>query len=145
MPISEAVYSVEQASEVATRNGYPVIVRVAFTLGGRGGGVAYNEYELDSVAEKGLANSIVHQILIEEYVGSWKQIEYEVMRDSTDNCITICNMENVLSMRVHTGDNTVVAPSQTITNQEYHSLRELAIQSGDIRSELLENAIFSSR
>jgi len=127
-PISEAVYSVEQAREVASRIGYPIIVRVAFTLGGRGGGVAFNEYELDSIAEKGLANSIVHQILIEEYVGSWKQIEYEVMRDSTDNCITICNMENVLSMRVHTGDNTVVAPSQTITNREYHSLRELSIR-----------------
>jgi len=127
-PISEAVYSVEQARDVASTIGYPVIVRVAFTLGGRGGGVAFNEYELDSIAEKGLANSIVNQILVEEYVGPWKQIEYEVMRDASDNCITICNMENVLSMRVHTGDNTVVAPSQTLTNQEYHSLRELAIR-----------------
>lgn len=127
-PTSEAVYSVEDARKVASRIGYPVIIRVAFTLGGRGGGVAFNEYELDSIAEKGLANSIVHQILIEEYVGSWKQIEYEVMRDSSDDCITVCNMENVLSMRVHTGDNTVVAPSQTITNQEYHLLRELAIR-----------------
>ncbi len=127
-PISQAVYSVEEAQEVASRIGYPVIVRVAFTLGGRGGGVAFNEYELDSIAEKGLANSIVHQILIEEYVGSWKQIEYEVMRDASDNCITICNMENVLAMRVHTGDNTVVAPSQTITNEEYHHLRELSIK-----------------
>lgn len=127
-PVSEAVYSVEGAREVASKIGYPVIVRVAFTLGGRGGGVAFNEYELDSIAEKGLANSIVHQILVEEYVGSWKQIEYEVMRDYADNCITICNMENVLSMRVHTGDNTVVAPSQTITNKEYHDLRELAIR-----------------
>jgi carbamoyl-phosphate synthase large subunit len=127
-PTSEAVYSEEQARIVADRIGYPVIVRVAFTLGGRGGGVAFNEYELDTIVEKGLANSIVHQVLIEEYVGSWKQIEYEVMRDASDNCITICNMENVLSMRVHTGDNTVVAPSQTITNQEYHSLRELSIR-----------------
>ena len=108
-PLSEAVYSIEQARDVASRIGYPIIVRVAFTLGGRGGGVAFNEYELDSIAEKGLANSIVRQILVEEYVGSWKQIEYEVMRDASDNCITICNMENVLSMRVHTGDNTVVA------------------------------------
>jgi carbamoyl-phosphate synthase large subunit len=127
-PVSQAVYSVDEAREVAGRIGYPVIARVAFTLGGRGGGVAFNEYELDSIAEKGLANSIVHQILIEEYVGSWKQIEYEVMRDSNDNCITICNMENVLAMRVHTGDNTVVAPSQTITNKEFHFLRELAIR-----------------
>ena len=103
-------------------------MRVAFTLGGRGGGVAFNEYDLDAIVEKGLANSIVHQVLIEEYVGSWKQIEYEVMRDSSDNCITVCNMENTLAMRVHTGDNTVVAPSQTITNQEYHFLREIAIR-----------------
>ena len=127
-PISEAVYSIEEARKVASRIGYPVIIRVAFTLGGRGGGVAYNEYELDSIVEKGLANSIVHQVLIEEYVGSWKQIEYEVMRDASDNSMIVCNMENVLAMRVHTGDNTVVAPSQTITNQEYHFLREIAIR-----------------
>jgi carbamoyl-phosphate synthase large subunit len=129
-PTSKAVYSVEEARKVATDIGYPVIVRVAFTLGGRGGGVAFNEYELDAIAEKGLANSIVHQVLIEEYVGSWKQIEYEVMRDSSDNCITVCNMENTLAMRVHTGDNIVVAPSQTLTNQEYHFLREIAIRAG---------------
>ena len=116
-PISEVVYSVEEARRVAHRIGYPVIIRVAFTLGGRGGGVAYNEYELDAIAEKGLANSIVHQVLIEEYVGSWKQIEYEVMRDGNDNSMIVCNMENVLGMRVHTGDNTVVAPSQTLTNR----------------------------
>ncbi len=128
VPVSEAVYSVEDARVVAKKIGYPVIIRVAFTLGGRGGGVAFNEYELDSIVEKGLANSIVHQVLVEEYVGSWKQIEYEVMRDSQDNCITVCNMENILSMRVHTGDNTVVAPSQTITNREYHFLREIAIR-----------------
>lgn len=127
-PKSEAVYSVEEARLVASRIGYPVIVRVAFTLGGRGGGVAFNEYDLDVIAEKGLANSMVHQILIEEYVGQWKQIEYEVMRDSKDNAITICNMENVLAMRVHTGDNTVVAPSQTLSNQEFHFLRELSIR-----------------
>lgn len=127
-PTSEAVYSVEEARVVASRIGYPVIVRVAFTLGGRGGGVAFNEYDLDIIVEKGLANSIVHQVLIEEYVGSWKQIEYEVMRDSKDNAITICNMENVLAMRVHTGDNTVVAPSQTLSNHEFHFLREISIR-----------------
>ena len=126
--ISEAVYSVEEARKVAHRIGYPVIIRVAFTLGGRGGGVAFNEYELDAIAEKGLANSIVHQVLIEEYVGSWKQIEYQVMRDGNDNSMIVCNMENVLGMRVHTGDNTVVAPSQTLTNQEYHFLRELSMR-----------------
>ncbi|MHB1908076.1 MAG: carbamoyl-phosphate synthase (glutamine-hydrolyzing) large subunit [Nitrososphaerales archaeon] len=128
VPISEAVYTKEDARHVAKEIGYPVIVRVAFTLGGRGGGVAFNEYELDNIVEKGLANSIVHQVLVEEYVGSWKQIEYEVMRDSDDNAITVCNMENTLAMRVHTGDNTVVAPSQTISNQEYHFLRELSIR-----------------
>ena len=127
-PTSKAVYSLDDARTVAKEIGYPIIVRVAFTLGGRGGGVAFNEYELDAIVEKGLANSIVHQVLIEEYVGSWKQIEYEVMRDSSDNCITVCNMENTLAMRVHTGDNTVVAPSQTITNQEYHFLRQVAIR-----------------
>ena len=127
-PISEAVYSVEEARKVAARIGYPVIIRVAFTLGGRGGGVAFNEYEMDAIAEKGLANSIVHQVLVEEYVGSWKQIEYEVMRDAKDNSMIVCNMENVLGMRVHTGDNTVVAPSQTINNQEYHFLRELSMR-----------------
>jgi carbamoyl-phosphate synthase large subunit len=127
-PTSKAVYSLEEARQVATTIGYPVIVRVAFTLGGRGGGVAFNEYELDAIVQKGLANSIVHQVLVEEYVGSWKQIEYEVMRDSSDNCLTVCNMENTLAMRVHTGDNTVVAPSQTLTNTEYHFLREVAIR-----------------
>ena len=127
-PTSEAVYSLEEAREAAKRIGYPVIVRVAFTLGGRGGGVAFNEYELDTIVEKGLANSIVHQVLVEEYVGSWKQIEYEVMRDSVDNSITVCNMENILAMRVHTGDNTVVAPSQTLNNEEYHFLREISIR-----------------
>jgi carbamoyl-phosphate synthase large subunit len=128
VPESRAVYSVEEAREVAEKIGYPVIVRVAFTLGGRGGGVAFSEYDLDNIAEKGLANSIVHQILIEEYVGHWKQIEYEVMRDNNGDSITICNMENTLAMRVHTGDNIVVAPSQTISNREFHFLRELSIR-----------------
>lgn len=127
-PTSEAVYSLDEARNVASRIGYPVIVRVAFTLGGRGGGVAFNEYDLDVIVEKGLANSIVHQVLVEEYVGSWKQIEYEVMRDAKDNALTVCNMENVLAMRVHTGDNTVVAPSQTLSNQEFHFLREISIR-----------------
>src|SRR5487761_1442055 len=128
VPVSDAVYTPEDARTAAKRIGYPIIVRVAFTLGGRGGGVAFNEYDLDNIVEKGFANSIVHQVLIEEYVGDWKQIEYEVMRDASDNCIIVCNMENTLSMRVHTGDNTVIAPSQTISNQEYHFLREISIR-----------------
>ena len=125
---SSSANNVEQALEIAIRIGYPVIIRVAYTLGGRGGGVAYNEYELQEIVQRGISLSIVHQVLIEKYVGSWKQIEYEMMRDSTGNIITVCNMENVLAMRVHTGDNIVVAPSQTLNNQEYHMLRSAAIR-----------------
>jgi carbamoyl-phosphate synthase large subunit len=128
VPRSRAVYSQEEAREVASEIGYPVIIRVAYTLGGRGGGVAHNEYELDEIVQRGLASSIAHQVLVEEYVGTWKQIEYEVMRDRYDNSLVVCNMENVLAMRVHTGDNTVVAPSQTLNNVEYHTLRSIAIK-----------------
>jgi carbamoyl-phosphate synthase large subunit len=125
---SYAVNSLEEAFKAANEIGYPVIVRVAYTLGGRGGGVAYNEYELQEIAQRGLNLSMVHQILIERYVGSWKQIEYEVMRDYSGNSVIVCNMENVLSMRVHTGDNIVIAPSQTLNNYEYHMLRSAAIR-----------------
>ena len=124
---SKTVYSFEDAKKVASELGYPVIVRVAYTLGGKGGGVAFNEIELYEIVGRGLRASIVGQILIEEYVGSWKQIEYEVMQDYSGNNITVCNMENVLSMKVHTGDNIVVAPSQTINNREYHLLRSAAL------------------
>jgi carbamoyl-phosphate synthase large subunit len=127
-PRSRAVTSVEEAREVAEELGYPVIIRVAYNLGGRGSGVAYNEYELDEIVRRGIANSMIGQVLVEEYVGHWKQIEYEVMRDYEDNCITVCNMENLFGMRVHTGDNVVVAPSQTLTNREYHLLRAAAIK-----------------
>ena len=126
-PKSKPAYSLEEAHAAAREIGYPVIVRVAYTLGGRGGGVAKNEKELDAIAQRGLNLSMAHQILVEEYIGHWKQIEYEVMRDGDDNGQVVCNMENVLSMRVHTGDNIVVAPSQTITNREYHMLRSLAL------------------
>jgi carbamoyl-phosphate synthase large subunit len=125
---SYAVNSLQEAFRAANDIGYPVIVRVAYTLGGRGGGVAYNEYELQEIAQRGLNLSMVHQILIERYVGSWKQIEYEVMRDYSGNSVIVCNMENVLSMRVHTGDNIVIAPSQTLNNYEYHMLRSAAIR-----------------
>ena len=113
---SAPAYSLEGASKVADDIGYPVIIRVAYTLGGRGGGVAYNEYELQEIVQRGLSSSMVKQVLIEKYVGHWKQIEYEVMRDSKGNSVIICNMENMLAMRVHTGDNIVVAPSQTLNN-----------------------------
>jgi carbamoyl-phosphate synthase large subunit len=125
---SSPAYNLVEALDVAGKIGYPVIIRVAYTLGGKGGGVAHNEYELQEIVQRGLSLSLVNQVLIEKYIGSWKQIEYEMMRDYTGNSIAICNMENVLGMRVHTGDNIVIAPSQTINNEEYHRLRSAAIR-----------------
>ncbi|MGC1709797.1 MAG: carbamoyl-phosphate synthase (glutamine-hydrolyzing) large subunit [Nitrosotalea sp.] len=125
---SRTVYNFEQAKEIANVLGYPVIIRVAYTLGGKGGGVAHNEIELHEIVTRGLNASLVGQVLIEEYVGHWKQIEYEVMADYHGNNVIICNMENVLSMRVHTGDNIVVAPSQTLDNFEYQMLRSAALK-----------------
>jgi carbamoyl-phosphate synthase large subunit len=130
VPVLESApaYTVNEALKIAQQIGYPVIIRVAYTLGGRGGGVAYNEYELEEIVHRGLSLSIVHQVLIEKYVGHWKQIEYEVMRDSKGSSIIVCNMENILAMRIHTGDNIVVAPSQTLNNFEYQMLRSAAIR-----------------
>jgi len=125
---SKTVNTFDDAKKAAEELGYPVIVRVAYTLGGKGGGVAFNEIELYEIVGRGLTASLVGQILIEEYVGSWKQIEYEVMQDYVENNIIVCNMENVLSMKVHTGDNIVVAPSQTLDNHEYHMLRTAALR-----------------
>lgn len=125
---SSAAYSVEDAIKIADQIGYPVIVRVAYTLGGKGGGVAHNEYELHEIVHRGISLSMSKQVLIEKYVGHWKQIEYEVMRDHKGNSIIVCNMENVLAMKVHTGDNIVVAPSQTLNNYEYHMLRSAAMR-----------------
>ena len=105
-----------------------MIVRVAYTLGGRGGGVAHNEIELHEIVERGVKASMVGQVLVEEYIGHWKQIEYEIMQDYDGNNVIVCNMENVLSMKVHTGDNIVVAPSQTINNNEYHMLRTAGLR-----------------
>ena len=125
---SRTVTNFEDAKKTAEELSYPVIIRVAYTLGGRGGGVAYNEIELHEIVERGLRASLVGQVLIEEYIGHWKQIEYEVMQDYDGNNVIVCNMENVLSMKVHTGDNIVVAPSQTIDNHEYHMLRSAALR-----------------
>jgi carbamoyl-phosphate synthase large subunit len=125
---SSAAYSIEDAIKIADQIGYPVIVRVAYTLGGKGGGVAHNEYELHEIVHRGISLSMSKQVLIEKYVGHWKQIEYEVMRDHKGNSIIVCNMENVLAMKVHTGDNIVVAPSQTLNNYEYHMLRSAAMR-----------------
>ncbi|MEX0862411.1 carbamoyl-phosphate synthase (glutamine-hydrolyzing) large subunit [Nitrosopumilus sp.] len=125
---SKTVTNFEDAKKAAEELEYPVIIRVAYTLGGRGGGVAYNEIELHEIVERGIKASLVGQVLVEEYIGHWKQIEYEVMQDWDGNNVIVCNMENVLSMKVHTGDNIVVAPSQTIDNHEYHMLRSAALR-----------------
>ena len=125
-PESEAVNSVEHAMEVARDLGYPVMLRVAYALGGQGSGVALDEEELKNNAKRALAYS--SQILVEKYLGGWKEIEYEVARDAYDNCITVCNMENFDPMGIHTGESIVVAPSQTLTNNEYHKLREISIK-----------------
>ncbi|MGA8537499.1 MAG: carbamoyl-phosphate synthase (glutamine-hydrolyzing) large subunit, partial [Thermoplasmata archaeon] len=125
---SRAVYSVEAAREAAKELGFPVMVRVAYTLGGKGGGVAHTWDELGEVVSRGLRASPVGQVLLERYVGTWKQLEYEVVRDVRGNVLTVCNMENVLSMRVHTGDNIVIAPSQTLTDHEYQMLRQAALR-----------------
>lgn len=126
---SKVASTLDEAVMVAEREiGYPVIIRVAYTLGGRGSGIAYNKEELMEIAQRGLKQSRISQILIEQYVGGWKEIEYEVVRDKEDNCITVCNMENFDPMGIHTGESIVVAPSQTLTNREYHLLREASIR-----------------
>ncbi|MCI4337716.1 MAG: carbamoyl-phosphate synthase (glutamine-hydrolyzing) large subunit [Thermoplasmata archaeon] len=129
---SHAVYSLEEAEEAAEKLGYPVMIRVAFTLGGKGGGVARSREELREVAGRGLRASPVGQILLERYVGRFKQLEYEVVRDRLGNTLTVCNMENVLSMRVHTGDNIVIAPSQTLSDEEYQRLRQAALRAAEV-------------
>ena len=132
VPKSTAVYSPKEAGDVATELGFPVMIRVAYTLGGKGGGVARSPRQLQEIVERGLNSSLSHQVLVEEYLGGWKQIEYEIMRDREDNGVAICNMENVLGMRVHTGDNIVVAPSQTLTNAEYHMLRTASLRAARV-------------
>lgn len=123
---SHAVESTAQAHEAANELGYPVIVRAAYALGGLGSGFCNNGMELDSLCEK--AFSFSPQILVEKSLKGWKEIEYEVVRDSYDNCITVCNMENFDPLGIHTGESIVVAPSQTLSNSEYHKLRELSIR-----------------
>ena len=125
---SENVGNLEQAREAAGKLGFPLIIRPHYTLGGTGGGVAHSWDEFDTVVSNGLAVSPVHQILLERWVGGWKEIEYEVMRDAADNCITVCNMENFDPMGIHTGDSIVIAPSQTLTNKEYQMLRTCSLK-----------------
>ncbi|HVL34894.1 MAG TPA: carbamoyl-phosphate synthase (glutamine-hydrolyzing) large subunit, partial [Burkholderiales bacterium] len=126
VPKSAAAASVAEALAIAARIGYPVMARAAYALGGLGSGCCASEAELRRRAAQALAHS--PQVLIEEYLAGWKEIEYEVVRDRFDNCITVCNMENLDPMGIHTGESFVVAPSQTLTNAEYHALREIAIR-----------------
>lgn len=128
VPESRIVNTTEEALEFTNRIGYPVIIRPAFTLGGTGGGIAHNEEELIATSNSGLAASPIQQCLIERSIAGFKEIEYEVIRDSNDNCIIVCNMENIDPVGVHTGDSIVVAPSQTLSDKEYQLLRTSALK-----------------
>ncbi len=125
---SEIAESMEEAIRAANEIGYPVVLRPAFTLGGTGGGFADNEEQLLEIAKNALALSPVHQVLVEKSIKGFKEIEYEVMRDANDTAITVCNMENIDPVGIHTGDSIVVAPSQTLTNKEYQLLRDSALK-----------------
>ena len=124
---SKVVESVEDGVSFTKTIGYPVVLRPAYTLGGSGGGIAHNQAELETILENGLRLSRVGQVLVERCIAGWKEIEYEVMRDSAGNCITVCNMENIDPVGVHTGDSIVVAPSQTLSDKEYQMLRTAAL------------------
>ncbi|QGG49138.1 carbamoyl-phosphate synthase (glutamine-hydrolyzing) large subunit [Heliorestis convoluta] len=128
IPLSDIVSTLDQAVAFADKTGYPLIIRPAYTLGGTGGGIAHNETELRTICDLGLKKSMIGQVLLEQSVAGWKEIEYEVMRDGADNCITICNMENFDPVGVHTGDSIVVAPSQTLTDKEYQMLRSASLK-----------------
>ncbi|UCH69686.1 MAG: ATP-grasp domain-containing protein, partial [Candidatus Bathyarchaeota archaeon] len=128
IPRSKSAASLQEATAMAKEIRYPVIIRVAYALGGKGSGVAHNERELREIVNRALAQSMISQVLIEEYVGQWKEVEYEVLRDYANNCLTVCNMENIDPMGIHTGDSIVVAPSQTLSNREYHQLRLTSIR-----------------
>ena len=120
--------SIEEGLSAAAAIGYPVILRPAFTLGGTGGGFAETEEEMREKLKNALALSPVHQVLVEKSIKGYKEIEYEVMRDGNDTAITVCNMENLDPVGIHTGDSIVVAPSQTLTNKEYQMLRDSALK-----------------
>ena len=124
---SLVVENVEDGVAFTNTIGYPVVLRPAYTLGGSGGGIAHNQAELEEILENGLRLSRVGQVLVERCIAGWKEIEYEVMRDSAGNCITVCNMENIDPVGVHTGDSIVVAPSQTLSDKEYQMLRTAAL------------------
>ena len=158
LPANITVSSMEEAEGARRQLGLPLVVRPAYTLGGTGGGIATTEEELNSIVSGGLAASPIHQVLLEKSLVGWKEIEYEVMRDAAGNCITVCNMENIDPMGVHTGDSIVVAPSQTLSDKEYQMLRsaslkiiralrieggcniQFALAPGDVVAETLPNA-----
>jgi carbamoyl-phosphate synthase large subunit len=128
VPASATVRSVEEAKELANSIGLPLIIRPSFTLGGTGGGIAHTMKELEQMVANGLDSSMSHEVLVEQCLLGWKEIEYEVMRDAANNCITICCMENIDPMGVHTGDSIVVAPSQTLNDKEYQMLRSASLR-----------------
>src|SRR3981081_4333823 len=128
VPVSRVCESLEDVREFAAETGLPLVIRPAYTLGGTGGGFVTNDGDLERIAKGGLDASPIHQVLIERSLWGWKEIEYEVMRDAADTCITVCNMENIDPMGVHTGDSIVVAPSQTLSDKEYQMLRSSALK-----------------
>ena len=141
---SLVVHDVQTGIDFTNKIGYPVVLRPAYTLGGSGGGIAYNEEELVEILSNGLRLSRVGEVLVERCIAGWKEIEYEVMRDSAGNCITVCNMENIDPVGVHTGDSIVVAPSQTLGDKEYQMLRTSALniitELGDRKSTRLNSS-----
>src|SRR2546427_10701151 len=128
VPLSRVCESIEQVMAFGDEIGLPVVIRPAYTLGGTGGGFVTNDAELRTIAQRGLDASPIHQVLVERSLWGWKEIEYEVMRDAADTCITVCNMENLDPMGVHTGDSIVVAPAQTLSDRDHQMLRSSAIR-----------------
>src|SRR5699024_134485 len=128
VPESTIVHTVEDALTFADQIGYPLIVRPAYTLGGTGGGMCYDEEKLKEITKNGLALSPVGQCLIERNIAGFKEVEYEVVRDQNDQAIVVCNMENIAPVGIHTGDSIVVAPSQTLSDREYHMLRKASLK-----------------
>jgi carbamoyl-phosphate synthase large subunit len=128
IPESSIIHSYDEGVQFVNQIGYPVIIRPAYTLGGAGGGFAYNDQDLEVILKKGLKASPIHQVLVERSIKGWKEVEYEVMRDVNDTCIIVCNMENMDPVGVHTGDSIVVAPSQTLTDVQYQMLRNSSLK-----------------
>jgi carbamoyl-phosphate synthase large subunit len=127
MPRSGLAHSMEEANQILGELGFPVVIRPSFTMGGTGGGIAYNREEFEEICERGLALSPTRELLIDEAILGWKEYEMEVVRDSKDNCIIVCSIENIDPMGIHTGDSITVAPAQTLTDKEYQRMRDAAI------------------